>query len=223
MRAILIAALGLGLAATGAQAQTAQAPTTSAAPPAQMTAPAAPATMSVKGVVVAADSKSLTVKTAEGKTVTMPFSPKCRILVLKTIDMSAIKPGSFIATTNVPLADGVGQSTEFRVFSPDLNGVGEGNYSMEDGTSNMMTNATVTTQVAATPKGREMDVKYGGKGGPGVRHIVVPDNVPVRSMASADVSALKPGLTVQVRAAATGEGGAMQIVRVSLDMDAQPK
>jgi hypothetical protein len=52
-----------------------------------------------------------------------------------------------------------------------------------------------------------MDVSYGGKGGQGVRHIVLPANVTIREMSVVDRSQVKPGIAVEVRAAQAADGG----------------
>jgi hypothetical protein len=54
------------------------------------------------GTVVAFTGKTLTVKDAHGVATTYAVADDARILQLRKIDASAIKPGSFVATANSP-------------------------------------------------------------------------------------------------------------------------
>lgn len=178
------------------------------AAPAPAAAPALKPIPPVRGQVLAFDGRSLTVKDDAGASRTFTVADGARIVRLKKIDPSAIQPGSFVATANVTQADGSGVSTEFRVFAPELKGLGEGHGPMNgEPAGTMMTNGTVSTQVTSTPRGREMDVSYNGGGGHGVRHIVIPQTMTIREMSLADAAQIKPGVFVEVRAGATADGG----------------
>jgi hypothetical protein len=202
MRMLVLAALGAAVFATPVLAQP--------APPAAAAAPApAPKPVSAKGTITAVSAASITIKDSAGVSTTFAVSDKARVLQLKKIDMSAIKPGSFVATANLDQPDGSGLSTELRVFDPALKGLGEGHYDMNDGSGAKMTNGTVTHEVVSTPRGREMDVAYDAKadrGGKGVRHITVPANMTVRSMGPVDLASLKVGWAVEVRGAQAPDG-----------------
>ena len=194
--ALLAAALA-GLSGEPARSQPASPPGASAFKPAAPT----------DGVVVAFNGKVLSVKDAHGMIRSYTVADDARFLRLTKIDASAIKPGSFVATANVSQPDGSGVSKEFRVFAPALKGLGEGHGPMageQPGT--MMTNGTVSAEVVSTPRGREMNVTYGGKGGQGVRHIVLPANVTIREMSLVDPAQIKPGIAVQVRAGQAANG-----------------
>jgi hypothetical protein len=194
--ASIMGALGVGLLALPAAAQ----------------APPGP----VRGAVQSLDGNRLTVAGASGPAVVV-LADDWKVTVLKKIDVGAIKPGSFIGTTNVDKPDGTGQSTEVHVFPPGLR-AGEGHYPMPGQTA-MMTNGDVTT-VVTDAKGQELDIKYNGRGGSGVRHVVVPPGTPVVLFTDGDRSVIKPGAQVLVFAAPgadgalhgggvlTGEGGA---------------
>ena len=188
--------------------------------------PAAPAVkpILIKGSLVAVDGARLTIGDAAGARTVVMLADDARVLQLKKIDISAIAPGSYVATANINLPDGSGQSTELRVFAPSMKGLGEGHYAMNDGTGAMMTNGTVTHQVVSTPRGREMDVAYdaaGDKGGKGVRHIVVPPDMVIRSMIIMERSALKPGIAVELRAA-PGKDGVLVTRRVAIGENGAP-
>jgi hypothetical protein len=198
MRQFLLAALAIGFSADlfdgPALAQTAPPAVAMRPPPAD-------------GLVVAFSGKTLSVKDAHGLATTYAVADDVRILQLRKIDASAIKPGSFVATANVNQPDGSGVSTEFRVFAPVLKGLGEGHFPMAgEAAGTMMTNGTVTAEVVSSPRGREMDVIYSGIGGQGVRHVVLPTNVPIREMSVVDRAQIKPGIAVEVRASRSPDG-----------------
>lgn len=68
--------------------------------------------------------------------------------------VSNVKPNSFVGVTSVPQSDGSLRATEIHIFPEKLRGMGEGSYPMNQGgggpggagsgTSNTMTNGTVT-------------------------------------------------------------------------------
>ena len=127
----------------------------------------------VRGVVTAVSADSMTVTTRDGKTVTVGLAPNWMVAVMTPITIDAIKPGSFIGTTEMPQADGSGVSVEVHVFPPGVK-MGEGHYPWDLQPGSMMTNGTVGT-VTAVNGGRAIDVSYPS----GTRHIVVPANVPI--------------------------------------------
>ena len=168
-------------------------------------APPAP----VRGAVQSLDGLTLTVSQASGPAVVM-LDANWTVTVLKKIDVGAIQPGSFIGTTNKDNPDGSGTSTEIHVFPPGLR-LGEGHYPMP-GQNAMMTNGDVTTIVAGA-KGQEIDIQYNGRGGSGVRHVVVPPGTPIVLFAPGDRSVIKPGAQI-LTFAAKGADGALHAAQI---------
>ena len=166
--------------------------------PAAAQAPPGP----VRGAVQSLDGNRLTVAQASGPTVVV-MDGDWKVTVLKKIDVGAIQPGSFIGTTNVDKPDGTGQSTEVHVFPPGVRG-GEGHYPMP-GQKAMMTNGDVTAVVTGA-KGQELDIKYNGQGGAGVRHVVVPPGTPVVLFTSGDRAVIRPGAQVMLFAGPGADG-----------------
>ena len=177
--------------------------------PAAAQAPAGPPPAPVRGTVQSLVGNTLTVAQASGPAAVI-LADNWTVTVLKNIGVSAIQPGSFIGTTNVDKPDGTGQSTEVHVFPPGQRG-GEGHYPMGS-SGNMMTNGDVTT-VVTDAKGQELDIKYNGRGGSGVRHVVVPPGTPVVLFTSGDHSVVKPGIQVLVFAF-KGQDGALHAMGV---------
>ncbi len=167
-------------------------------------APSGPPPARVRGVVQSLDGSTLTVAGASGPAVVV-LAPNWTVTVLENIGVGAIQKGSFIGTTNKDNPDGTGTSTEIHVFPPGVRG-GEGHYPMP-GQDAMMTNGDVT-MVVADAKGEELDIKYNGRGGSGVRHVVAPPGTPVVQFTPGEQAMIKPGVNVLVFAA-KGEDGAL--------------
>ena len=145
----------------------------------------------VRGTVTAMTDTMLTVATPKGATPVM-LSPKWTVAVMKTVSVDAIKPGSFIGTSEMPSKDGTtGTSLEVHVFPPGVK-MGEGHYGWDLQPGSMMTNGTTTTVVGGKAGSRELDVAYGTS----TRHITVPPNVPVVQIAPGTRDLVKVGTPV---------------------------
>jgi hypothetical protein len=159
-----------------------------------------PAPMIVRGSVTAIAPGQLTVKSRDGQTVVIALSPDWNVQVTRKVDVSAIQPGSFIGTAEMPQADGAGRSLEVHVFPPGVK-MGEGHYGWDLKKGSMMTNGTVGKVVAGN-HGQELDVSYST----GVRHIVVPPKAPIVQITPGDRALVKPGARVFVIAIKTPAG-----------------
>ena len=144
----------------------------------------------VRGVVEKLEGDVLTLKLASGKSERVQLAKDWTVTVLKRVDVSAIQPGSFIGTAEMPQANGTGRSLEVHVFPPGVK-AGEGHYAWDLRKGSMMTNGTVG-QVTSSPKGQELEVSYPN----GQRHMVVPKGVPIVQFSNGDQSLVKPGTPV---------------------------
>lgn len=149
-----------------------------------------PAPTVVRGTVAALGETSMTVKTDKGPAV-VTLTPTWSVAVMKTVAIDAIQPGSFIGTSEMPKADGQGESLEVHVFPPGVK-MGEGHYGWDLKPGSMMTNGTVGTVVAGKKGSRELDVDYSY----GKRHITVPANVPVVQIGPGKREMVKVGTPV---------------------------
>jgi hypothetical protein len=163
-------------------------------------APPAPGPTVVRGVVTAMTDASLTLKTDKGPQV-VNLTPSWSVSVTKAVAIDAIQPGSFIGTTEMPKAEGQGESLEVHVFPPGVK-MGEGHYGWDLKPGSMMTNGTVGTVVTGKKGSRELDVSYSY----GQRHITVPANVPVVQIGPGKRDMVKVGIPVfmVVQKTATG-------------------
>ena len=82
----------------------------------------------IRGKVKSLDGDKLTVATREGKTAIVTLTKTWGVAVMKPVDLEAIKPGSFIGTTEIEKpGGGGGESLEVHVFPPGVK-IGEGHY-----------------------------------------------------------------------------------------------
>jgi hypothetical protein len=140
-----------------------------------------------RGVVVAIENDTLTLKLADGSTEKIALSKDWNVSVLKPVSVDTIQPGSFIGTAEMPQKDGTGRSLEVHVFPPGVK-AGEGHYDWDLKKGSMMTNGTVG-KVTVSGKGRQLEVSYPN----GDRQISVPPNVPVVQITPGERSLAKPG------------------------------
>lgn len=153
--------------------------------------PATPPTPTViRGTVSAMTDTSLTVKTDKGPQV-VGLTASWSVAVTKAVAIDAIQPGSFIGTTEMPKAEGQGESLEVHVFPPGVK-MGEGHYGWDLKPGSMMTNGTVGKVVDGKKGSRELDVSYSY----GQRHITVPANVPVVQIGPGQRAMIKVGVPV---------------------------
>lgn len=154
----------------------------------------------VRGKVKSLTGNILIIQPKQGQVTTLKLSADWAVVVLKPVDVAAIKPGSFIGTTNMDRPDGSGRSLEVHVFPPGVK-MGEGHYPWDRKPHSMMTNGTIG-KVAAGSKGRMLEVAYPG----GMRHILVPPGAPVVAIGPGDRTLLKNGVSVFILAAKLPDG-----------------
>lgn len=153
--------------------------------PAQPPSPPAP----MRGTVESLRNDTLTLKTEHGTQV-IKLVPRWAVSVLKPVPVSAIKPGSFIGTAEMPGRGNTGRSLEVHVFPPGVK-AGAGHYPWDLRKGSMMTNGTVG-QVTRIGRGREMTVSYPN----GERKIVVPPGIPIVQIENGSRSQVRPGIPV---------------------------
>ncbi len=171
----------------------------------------------VRGKVKSLAGDTLNVQTREGKAVRVALAATWSVVVMKPVALDAIKPGSFIGTTEIERPDGTGRSLEIHVFPPGVK-IGEGHYPWDLKPHSMMTNGTVG-KVVAGARGRTLEVAYPG----GVRHVLAPTNVPVVAIVPGDRAMLKPGVSVFIAPTRLAGGGlAADRVLIGLNGAAPP-
>jgi hypothetical protein len=166
---------GVALAAVTASAQTPPTPPTR-----------------VRATIVSFTDTSITVKPRTGEAVTIMLTPTTRYVAVSKSEISAIQPNSYIGTAAAPQPDGSFKAIEVTVFPESMRGTGDGHYAWDLPNANTMTNGVVGKLDNA--KGRTLTVNYKG----GEKQIIVPDDVPVVTLAPGDHSLLAAGGHVEV-------------------------
>jgi hypothetical protein len=135
------------------------------------------------------------------------------VSAVKTIQLSDIKPGSFVGTAATMGADGKVTATEVLVFPEAARGTGEGHYPWDLSPNSTMTNANVDSIVEGTTS-RDLKLSYKG----GSITVTVPANVPVVTFAPATRADLTPGKKVFL-VATPSQQGAFVAQRVVVEKD----
>ena len=120
----------------------------------------------VRGVVESLSGDTLTVKSREGKDVTIKLKSGWAVNGIVNASVTDIKPGDFVGIASVPTDSGVNGALEVLIFPAAMKGTGEGDYGWDLKPKSSMTNATVAS--ADCHAGGRADWRSGGAGG-GVR------------------------------------------------------
>jgi hypothetical protein len=167
----------------------------------------------IRGDVVSLDGDVLKVHRRSGDTVSIELKPTVAVSAVKAMQLSDIKPGSFVGTAATTGTDGKLTATEVVVFPESARGSGEGHYAWDLGPNSTMTNANVDTVVQGT-SGRDLKLSYKG----GSNEVTVPPNVPIVTFTPAARTDLTAGKKVFVVATAASQG-AFVAQRVVVEKD----
>ncbi|TCK88164.1 hypothetical protein [Paraburkholderia sp. BL9I2N2] len=167
----------------------------------------------IRGDIVSLDGDVLKVHRRSGDTVSIELKPTVTVSAVKAMQLSDIKPGTFVGTAATTGTDGKLTATELVVFPESARGSGEGHYAWDLGPNSTMTNANVDTVVQGT-SGRNLKLSYKG----GNNEVTVPPNVPIVTFTPAARTDLTAGKKVFVVATAASQG-AFVAQRVVVEKD----
>jgi hypothetical protein len=167
----------------------------------------------IRGEIVSFSGSTLQVHRRSGDTVTVEMKDSTALNAVKAIQLSDIKPGSYVGTAATPGPDGKLTAKEVLVFPEAARGTGEGHYAWDLGANSSMTNAHVDTVVEGT-SGRDLKLSYKG----GTNTINVPTNVPVVTLIPATRDDLTAGKKVFV-VATPGKSGSYDGIFVVVEKD----
>ena len=160
-------------------------------------------TQRIRGDVVALDGVHLQVRSRAGETLAVTLADNYAVNAVTKVDLTAIKPGTFVGVASMPQADGTLTALEVLVFPEAMRGTGEGHYPWDLKPGSMMTNATVTTAgVVAQSGGHRMTLQYKD----GEKTIVVPADAPIVTFEPGERAMLVPGAHVLLTAAKQPDG-----------------
>ena len=166
----------------------------------QTAAPAAPATVRIRGTIESVTTTGLKIVTRSGEAVDLQLAPNLVVNEVYPITLEQIQPGSYIGTAAMPQADGSQKAIAITVFPEAARGTAEGHRPFDLAPQSTMTNATVA-QVVTQQSGRTLSVQFKG----GDMKILVPDGAPVVTFKPADKSLLVQGASVSITAQLVGD------------------
>lgn len=189
----------------------------------------------IHGVVQAFDANILTIKADSGKSALVAIVPQTRIVRSRTMTLSALKSGDFVATLSMQDAKGDLHVQSVRVLANSLSGADEGQYKLDSNPSRIVTNGTVTAVSSAantlsitfhgagadgtTPcTGRPLP---GGTGCTGNADLLIARGVPIVAVTNGDTSLFLPGAVVSV-SATSDAANLLSASGVSVERDGKP-
>src|SRR5713226_5359412 len=103
-----------------------------------------PVSVRVRGTIEKADPASLSIRTRDKEVIQVALTEKTAYAGVKQLQLSDIKPNSYIGVAGRPLAGGDVEALEVLVFPEAARGTGEGQREWDLLPGSSMTNATVT-------------------------------------------------------------------------------
>jgi len=164
------------------------------------TAQSAPPTR-IRGTIAGLEGQVLTVATREGPKADIVLNDPLTVMTVKKVELSDIKPGSYVGIATRTGSAGELLALEVLVFPEAMRGAGEGHYPWDLEPGSMMTNGTVTGAVEANT-GRELGISFKN----GSNKIVVPPGVPIVTFAPAERADLRAGAPIFCIATKNAEG-----------------
>ncbi|MGU7810715.1 hypothetical protein [Burkholderia sp. AW49-1] len=167
----------------------------------------------IRGDIVSFSGDSLKVHRRSGDTVLINVASSANVNAVKAIQLSDIKPGSYVGAAAMPGENGKLIAKEVLVFPEAARGMGEGHYAWDLAANSTMTNANVDTVVQGT-SGRDIKLSYKG----GSNTINVPPDAPVVTLVQATRADLLTGKKIFV-VATPGKGGAYDGRQIVVEKD----
>ena len=166
----------------------------------------------VRGTIDQVEGQTLRISGRAGEKLTVTMAPDVKISEVSKIDISAIKPNSYIGTAAAPLPNGDLKALEVHVFPESMRGTGDGHRPFDLGPNSTMTNGTVGSVVGSSD--RVLTVKYEG----GEKKVEVPADVPIVTFEPGSAADIKPGAKVIIFAMKAADGS-LSANRISVGKD----
>jgi hypothetical protein len=141
--------------------------------------------MRVRGTITAINGDVVSIKSRDGKDLTLVLNDKTAVATAKAITLADLKPGEYVGIASVRNAEGKLVAREVHTIAPT---VPEGHIPWDLEPGSEMTNARIAATVRATGS-QLLTVEYKD----GSQTIIVPDGAPIVTTIPADRSALKVG------------------------------
>ena len=176
-----------------------------------MTAAGAQTTQRIRGTITAFEGNVLSVKSRDGKDLTIELTEKATVATAKAMTLADLKTGDYVGSTTRKRADGVLVALEVHTLPSTVR---EGHIPWDLEPDTMMTNANVASLVQSSG-GQELLLEYQG----GSQRILVPPGTPIATTVAADRSALKPGEYVFLGANVDAAGKMTMSGRIQVSKD----
>ncbi|HEY2883912.1 MAG TPA: hypothetical protein VGJ08_01700 [Rhizomicrobium sp.] len=187
------------------------------------------------GTVSQFDGSYLTLKANSGKSVLVTVRPETRILHSRTMPLSDLKSGDFVASLSLKDSIGKLHALGLRVSQNSAERSGEGQYPAASDPTRIVTDGTVSAISVADGKiglsfhgsspaadgGCTGRATTGGSGCTGSADIFVARGVPIVAISTGDATLLRAGAIVSV-AATTDASSSIVASTVIVERDAKP-
>ncbi len=164
----------------------------------------------LRGTITAIDGNMLSLKSRDGKDLTVHLTDNLSVTVSKSVAITDIKPGDYVGSAAMKRADGTLVALEVHYLPP---AVPQGHIPWDLQPGSTMTNANVTAMVPAAG-GRELTLSYKD----GAQKILVPDGVPIVRAVPGSRADLKPGETI-FAVAPMAPDGKITVARIQVSKD----
>ena len=173
--------------------------------------------MRVRGTIERVEGDTYFVKSRDGSELKLKLAPKATVTAIVSASLDDIKPGSYVGTAAMPMADGSQKALEVHIFPEFMRGTGEGHRGFDLKPSSTMTNGSVD-KATASSDGQVLTLKYKD----GEKTIIVPPGIPIVAYVPGDVSELKVGVRILIGAANKQPDGSLQAGRVNVGRGVAP-
>lgn len=170
------------------------------------------APLRVRGTITAIKGDDLTVKSIDGKVLTITLAPDATVTSVVPAKLSTIKPGRFVGTAAEPDGD-KWRALEVHIF-PIGARTGEGHRPFAPVPGGSMTNAEVTAAVVHA-KTAELTLTTGGQN----FTVEVPPGVPVVAMNPGTRALVKKGAWVYFTQLSADDKGALSAKSIGVSRD----
>ena len=168
----------------------------------------------IRGTIEKVDGEHLTIKSREGKDLSVVLPEKARVMAFVKASLADVKVGSYIGVAAMPQPDGSQRALSVHIFLPSQRGLAEGFKPWDLKPKSTMTNAAVDTSVKSVD-GQVLTLKYKG----GEKKVVVPPGTPIVAYAPGNRSEVKAGAHVIIIAAHPKPDGTLEAPAINVGRD----
>jgi hypothetical protein len=172
----------------------------------------------VRGEITKVEGTTLSIKSRDGKTLTVKLAEPPRISAMVKASLADIKEGSFIGVSAMPQPDGTQKAFAIHIFMDSQRGVVADRHSEWDSRpGSTMTNANVA-QTVAGKDGQNLLVKYKD----GEKKVLVPPGTTIARYVPGSAADLKVGAKVFIAAARPQPDGSLSAPNIAVGRDIDP-